>query len=249
MDLPFCVQEEESLVEGCGLDGAHSRVLFDGFRFDVAGVARLPGPGLAVRVHDESLAAGGDGGDGLRLSRQAERHLFGGLQILILAVGLAVLEGVDLSFLVHGQEPVVVYADAGEPGVLAGVEDGGRCSSAGPGVDVLVGSERGLQVAAGCGLQVTEPVGSLGGESNLAGCVVLRPGVDAAVACQADKLLSGGLDAGELRFLPVGRADGQPSAGGGSVVRAQCPVRRLGPLGFQGGVLQDGGPEVERLAV
>ena len=38
-------------------------------------------------------------------------------------------------------------------------------------------------------------------------------------------------------------------SGGGSVVRAQCPVRGPGPFGFQSHVLKDGGPEVEGLAV
>ena len=33
------------------------------------------------------------------------------------------------------------------------------------------------------------------------------------------------------------------------MVRAQRPVRGLRPLGFQGHVLEDGGPEVEGLAV
>ena len=77
----------------------------------------------------------------------------------------------------------------------------------------------------------------------------MRPCVDAAVACQTDHLLSGGLDAVVVGFLPVGWADGQPRAGGGPVVRAQRPVRDLGPLCFQGGVLEDGGLEVERLVV
>ncbi|WLT11204.1 hypothetical protein [Bifidobacterium asteroides] len=77
----------------------------------------------------------------------------------------------------------------------------------------------------------------------------MRPCVDAAVAGQADNLVSCGLDAGVAGFLPVGRADGQSGAGGGPVVRAQRPVRGLRPLGFQGRVLEDGGLEVERLAV
>ena len=118
-----------------------------------------------------------------------------------------------------------------------------------PGVDPLVGSECRLPEAACRGLQVTEPVGGLRGGGNLVGSVVLCPGVDAAVAGQAESLLACSVNAGELRLLPVGWADGQPRASGGPVVRAQRPVRDLGPLGFQGGVLEDGGLEVEGLAV
>ena len=94
-----------------------------------------------------------------------------------------------------------------------------------------------------------ESVGSLDGSGDLLGCAVLRPCVDAAVACQADNLVSCGLDAGELRLLPVGWADGQDGSGGGPVIRAQRPVRGFCPLGFQGGVLEYGGLEVEGLAV
>ena len=77
----------------------------------------------------------------------------------------------------------------------------------------------------------------------------MRPGVDAAVAGQADKLVSCGLDTNVTGFLPVGRVDGQPGAGGGPMIRAQRPVHGLRPLGFQGRVLEDGGLEVEGLAV
>ena len=124
--LPVRVQEEEPLVEGLCLDGARAGVLPDGFGLDIAGAARLPGPGLPVRVHDEGPAGGGGGGDGLRLPGQDGRGLLQEFRIRVPAVFLAVLEGVDLSFTVHGQEPVSVQADAGEPGVLSGVEDGGR---------------------------------------------------------------------------------------------------------------------------
>ena len=245
--LPVRVQEEEPLAEGLGLDDAHAWILLDACGLGVAGLACVPGPGLPVRVHDESLAGGGGGGDGLRLIEQAERGLLD--KFWILAVGLAGLIGVDLSLPVHGQQPVVVHADAAELGVPAGVEEGGRRLSAGPGVDLLVGSDRGVQFAAGCNLLVVESVGSLGGGGHLFGRAVLCPCVDAAVAGQADGLVSGGIKAGELRFLPVGRADGHPGAGGGPMVRAQRPVHYLRPLGFQGRVLQDGGLEVERLAV
>ena len=216
--LPVRVQEEEPWVEGLGLDGARARVLLDACGLGVSGIGRLPDPGLPVSVHDESLAAGGEGGDGLRLSGQAGCGLFFELCSRVLGVGLAGLEDVDAALPVHGQEPVVVDADAGEPGVLAGVEDGGRRLFIVPGVDPLVGSEGRLPMVAGCGLQVAEPFGSLGGGGNLLGCAVLRPGVDAAVAGQTDKLVSCGLDGGELRLLPVGRADGQPRAGGGPVL-------------------------------
>ena len=89
----------------------------------------------------------------------------------------------------------------------------------------------------------------MGGERNLFCCAVLRPCVDVAVAGQADSLVSNGVDAGVIGFLSAWWADGQPGAGGGPVVRAQRPVRGLGPLGFQGHVLKDGGLEVERLAI
>ena len=231
------------MVEGLGLDNAHARVLLDAHGLGVSGVARIPGPCPPVRVHDEDPAAGGDGEDGLRLSGQADCFLLFWLRVL------AVLEGVDLSLPVHGQEQVVVQADAGEPGILACVENRGCVFLAVPGVDVLVGSECCLRSAAGCGLLVAEPVGSLGWSGNLFRRAVLRPCVDAAVAGQADKLVSCGLDADKLRFLPVGRADGQLGSGGGPVVRAQRPVRGFRPLCFQGGVLEDWGLEVERLAV
>ena len=169
--------------------------------------------------------------------------------ILILAAGLYGLESVGLSLPVHGQEPVVVDADAGEPGVLAGVEDRGRRLLAGPGVDVLVGSQDGLPMAAGCGLQVAEPFRSLNRGGSLLGRALLRPGVEAAVPGQANSLAACGLDADVAGLLPVGRADGQAGAGGGPVVRAQRPVRGLRPLGFQGRVLEDGGLQVEGLAV
>ena len=247
--LPVRVHEEEPLVEGLGLDGARARFLLDACGLGVSGIGRLPGPGLPVSVHDEDPAAGGDGGNGLRLSGQAGRGLLGEFRVQVLASGIARLIGVCLSLLVHGQQQVVVDADAGEPGVLAGVEDGGRRLLAGPGVDVLVGSQGGLPMAAGCGLQVAEPFRSLNRGGDLLGRAVLRPGVDAAVAGQTDQLVSCGLDGGELRLLPVGRADGQSRAGGGPVVRAQRPVRGLRPLGFQDRVLEDGSLQVERLAV
>ena len=121
--------------------------------------------------------------------------------------------------------------------------------SAVPGVDLLVGSESNLPAAAGCGLQVVEPVGSLGGGGNLFECAVLCPCVDAAVTGQAHNLVSCGLNADVAGFLRLGRADGQVGAGGGPMIRAQRPVRDLGPPGFQGRVLEDGGLEVKRLAV
>ena len=220
-----------------------ARVLLDAFRINASGLACVPGPGLPVRIQGEDPAGGGGCGDGLRLSGQAGRGMLVGLRVL------AVLEGVDLSLPVHRQQEVIVQADAGEPGVLAGVKDGGSCLSAVPGVYLLVGSECGLPVAAGRNLQVVEPVGCLGGGGDWFGRAVLRPGVDPPVAGQADYLVSCGVDAGELRFLPVGRADGQPCAGGGPVIRVQPPVRGLGPLCFQGGVLEDGGLQVEGLAV
>ena len=155
----------------------------------------------------------------------------------------------DPALPVQRQQQAVVHADVGEPGILAGVEDGGRGLLAGPGVDPLVGSECRLPAAAGCRLQVAEPVGSLGRERHLLGRAVLRPSVDAAVAGQAGSLVSCGVDAGVVGFLPVGRADGQPCAGGGPMVRVQRPISDLRPLGFQGRVLEDGGLQVERLAV
>ena len=165
------------------------------------------------------------------------------------AVGLAGLEIVDTALLVHGQQPVAACADAGEPDVPISVEDGGRGLLAGPGVDVLVGSEGRLPLAAGCGLQVVESVGSLGRERNLFWCAVLCPNVDVAVAGQADKLAVCRVDARVVGLLLVGRAEGQAGAGGGSVVRAQSPVRGFGPTGGQRRVLQDGGLEIEGKAV
>ena len=243
--LPVRIQEEEPLAEGLGLDDAHARVLLDAFGLGVSS-GRIPCPGLSVRVQDESLAGGG-GGDGLCLSGQAECGLL--CRFCVLVAGLAGLIGVDLSLLVHCEQEVVVDADAGELGVPAGVEDGGRWLSAGPGVDVLVGSKSRLPAASCCGLQVVEPVGSLGREGNLLWRAILCPGVDAPVAGQADKLAVCGSDADVVGLLQAGRADGQPCAGGGPVVRVQRPVRYLRPLGFQGGVLKDGGLEVERLSV
>ena len=114
---------------------------------------------------------------------------------------------------------------------------------------MLVGSDCGLPVAAGCGLQVAEPVGSLGGEGHLCCCAVFRPCVYAAVAGHADGLVSCRADARVIGLLPVGRDDGQSGAGGGPVVRAQPPVRGLRPFGFQGRVLQDRSLEVVGLAV
>ena len=200
--MTVCVQQEESLVEGLDLDDAHARVLLDAFWFGFPGVDRLQGPGLSVRVHDEGLDAGGDGGDGLRLPGQAERGPLSGFRIL------AGLVAVDSALPVHGQQQVSVHADAGEPDILSGVEERRRGLLVVPGVYVLVGSECCLQVAAGCGLLVVEPFVSLGGERNLFGCVVLRPGVDAAVACQADNLLSCGMDVDIVRLLRAGRLDG-----------------------------------------
>ena len=144
------VQEEIALVESLDLDDTRARVLFKICGLGFSGVAHLPGPGLPVRVHDERLAGGGRSEDGLRLSGQAGCGLL--YKFRVLTVGLAGPESVDLSLLVHGQEPVIVHADAREPSASDGIEDGGRCLSAGPGVNVLVGSERGLPSAAGCGL-------------------------------------------------------------------------------------------------
>ena len=200
---------------------------------------------MPVRVQDEDPLVGGGGGDGLRLPGQAGCGLLGEFR-LVLAAGLV---GVDLSLPVHRQKQVIVRADAGEPGVPVGVEDYGFSLSAVPDVDPLVGAEGRLPPAAGCGLQIMEPAGSLGGEGNLLGRAVFRPCVDAAVAGQADSLLACGVDIAETWFLLVGRVDGQAGAGGGPVVRAQRPVCDFGPLGFQGRVLEDGGLQVERLAV
>ena len=136
--LSVRVQEEEPLVEGLRLDDTHARVLLDACGLGFPGVAHLPGPGLPVRVHDERLAGGGDGGDGLRLSGQAGCGLLQAFRVQALAVGIAGLIGVDLSLPVHRQEPIVVHADAGEPGILAGVEERRCCLSAGPSVYPLV---------------------------------------------------------------------------------------------------------------
>ena len=247
--LPVRVQEEEPLVEGLGLDDARARFLFDGFWFGFSGVVRLPGPGLPVCVHDEDSAAGCDGEDGLRLPGQADGFLCCGFRVRVLAVGLYCLIGVNLSRPVHGQEQVAVHADAGEPGILSGAEERGYELLAGPGVDVLVGSERGLPVAAGCGLQVVEPAGCLGGGRNLLWRVALLPCVYAAVAGHADGLVSCRADARVIGFLPVGRDDGQQGSGGGPMVRAQPPVRSFAPFGFQCRVLEDRILEVIRLAV
>ena len=179
------------------------------------------------------------------LPGQAGRGLLGEFRGLVLA-GLV---GVDLSLPVHGQQLVIVHADAGEPGVPVGVEDGGCGLLAGPGVDLLVGSQGGPPLATGCGLQVMEPLGSLGGGGHLFGSAVFRPCVDAAVASQADGLLACGVDTAETWFLLVGRVDGQAGAGGGPVVRAQRPVRGFRPPGFQSRVLEDRGLEVVGLAV
>ena len=247
--LSVRVQEEESSTEGLGLDDANFEFCFDAYWLGFPSVARLPGPGLSIRVHDEILAAGGGGEDGMRLPGQICCGLFNGLYDWALRVGLAGLEGVDPALLVHGQEPVIVRADAGELGVLINVEDRGRCLSAGPGVDPLVGSQGGLPPAVGCGLQVMEPFGSLGGEVHLCWRALLRPCVDAAVAGQADGLLACGVDGDVIRLLAVGRADGQTGAGCGPVVRAQRPVRGFRPPGFQSRVLEDRGLEVVGLAV
>ena len=198
------VQEEIALVESLDLDDTRARVLFKIYGLGFSGVVRIPCPGLPVRVHDEGLAGGGGGGNGLRLSGQAGCGLLCKFRILILTVGLTGPESVDPSLPVHGQEPVIVHADAREPSVSDGIEDGGRCLSAGPGVNVLVGSERGLPSATGFGLQIMEAVGSLGGERNLHGCAVFRPCIDAAVAGQADHLLSCGLDIAETWLLSTG---------------------------------------------
>ena len=108
------------------MDDAHARILLDAFWFGFSNLACVPDPGLPVCVHDEGPAGGGGSEDGLRMSGQPGRDLFGGFRVRVLAVGLAGLEGVDLSLPVHRQEPVVVDADAGELGVPAGVEDGRR---------------------------------------------------------------------------------------------------------------------------
>ena len=104
-------------------------------------------------------------------------------------------------------------------------------------------------MAACCGLQVVEPVGSLGREGNFFWCAVLLPCVDAAVAGQALNLVSCVLDADVEGFLPVGRADGQPGAGDWPVVWIQDPVRDFGPLRFQCHVLEDWGSKIIGLAV
>ena len=234
------------MVEGLGLDDAHIRLLLDAFGFGFPGVVYVPGPGLSVRVYDESLAGGDHSGGGLCFPGQAGCGLL--YKFRILAVGLAGLIGVDLTLPVHCQEPIAMHADAGELGVPVCIEDGWRRLLAGPDVDALVGSECGLPSVAGCNLQVAEPVGNLGGEGSLLGCAVLRPGVDAPVPGQAYELVTCGLDTCVVRFLRVGRADGQTGAGGGPMIRAQRPVRGLRPLGCQCRVLEDRGPEVERLA-
>lgn len=149
---------------------------------------------------------------------QADRGLLSGFHVP--AVSLADLEIVDTALLVHGQQPVVACADAGEPDVPISVEDGGRGLLAGPGVYLLVGSEGRLPLAAGGGLQVVESVGSLGWESNLFWCAVLCSNVDVAVACQTDKMAVCRVDARVIGFLLVGRTDGQAGAGGGPMVRA-----------------------------
>ena len=123
MDLPFCVQKEEPLVEGLGLENAHARVLPDAFGFDVAGVARIPGPGLPVRVQGEGPAAGGGREYCLSLTGQVDCGVFFGFHVR--TVGLAGLVGVDLSLPVHRQQPAAVDADTGEPGVLAGIKNRG----------------------------------------------------------------------------------------------------------------------------
>ena len=161
--VPVRVQEEEPLVEGLGLDGARSRLLLDACGFDIAGISCVPRPGLPVRVHDEDSTVGGHGEDGLRLPGQADCFLLFWLRARVLSVFLAGLEGVDLALLVYCQQPVIVDADAGEPGVAAGVEGGGCDLPVVPGVDPLVGSERRLPSATGRGLQVAEPIRSLGG--------------------------------------------------------------------------------------
>ena len=94
-----------------------------------------------------------------------------------------------------------------------------------------------------------EPLGSLGGGGNLCRRAVLRPSVKSAVAGEADSLVACGADIAEMWFLPVGRADGQAGSGGGTVVRAQRPVRGFRPLSFQGHVLENWGLEVIGLAV
>ena len=162
---------------------------------------------------------------------------------------MAGLEIVDTALLVHGQQSIATCADAGEPDIPISVEDGGRGLLAGPGVYVLVGSEGRLPLAAGGGLQVVESVGSLGRERSLFWCAVLCPNVDVAVAGQADKLAVCRVDARVVGLLLVGRSEGQAGAGGGFVVRAQSPVRGLGPTGGQRRVLQDGGLEIEGLAI
>ena len=101
------------------MEGAHARVLLNACGLGLPGLACVPGPGLPVSVHDENPAAGGEGKDGLRLSGQAVCFLFFEPQARVLAV----LEGVDLALPVHRPQQVIVDADAGEPGVPAGVEN------------------------------------------------------------------------------------------------------------------------------
>ena len=104
-------------------------------------------------------------------------------------------------------------------------------------------------MAAGCGLQVMEPAGSMGGEGDLLWCAFLHPYVDSAIAGQSDSLVACGVDIAETWFLLVGRADGQTGSGGGPVVRAQRPVRDFRPLSFQGYIPEYRGLEVIGLAV
>ena len=204
IDAPVRVQEEEPLAESPGLADVYARVLLDAFGLGSSGVARVPGPGLPVRVHDEGTAGGCDGEDGLCLSGQSGRGRLGEFRVQVLAACLAGLECMDPTLSVHCQETLAVHADARELGVRAGVESYGFSLLPGPGVDVLVGAQCGLPLAAGCGLQIAEPVGRLVGERNLLGCVVLCPGVDAAVASQADCLLSCGLYIAETWLLSTG---------------------------------------------
>ena len=202
---------------------------------------------MPVCVHDEGPVTGG--GDDYRLCFpwQADCGLL--RKFHVLTVGLTGLEDVDTALLIYGQQLIASCADACEPDVPVSVEDGGRGLLAGPDVDLLVGSEGRLPLAAGCSLQVVESVWSLGGERNLFLCAVLCPNVDSAVAGQAENLAACGMEARVVGFLPVGRADGQPSAGSGPVVRIQGPVCDFCPLGFQGRFLEDRGLVFEELAV
>ena len=95
------VQEEEPLVEGLGLDDAHVRILLDARRLDVGSLACVPGACLPIRVQREDSVAGGDGGDGLCLSRQVCCSLFSELWSRVLGVRLAGLKGMNLALLVH----------------------------------------------------------------------------------------------------------------------------------------------------